>query len=96
MRSLAASILALCLTASAGMAGENGLLPPGRPAGLAQAQGHISTFYVVSTGLVLVAGVAFLISTDHSATATVILGGNNGTLLQGIDSPTTTTTTTTT
>jgi hypothetical protein len=95
MRSLCVSILALCLAASAGMAGENGALPPGHPAGVAQAQKRISNFYIITTGMLLVGGVAFLISTDHSASTTVNPSGNSGTLLQGIDSPTTTTTTTT-
>ena len=45
--------------------------------------------------MLLVGGVAFLISTDHSTTASVIFSGNAGALVPGINSPATTTTTTT-
>ena len=96
MRKLCASVLALSLMASGSIAGESGALPPGHPAGVAGAQSRgISTFYVITAGLVLVAGAAFLISTDHSKTSVLNLGTNGDTLLQGINSPPTTTTSST-
>ena len=97
MRKLCASVLALSLMASSSIAGESGALPPGQPAGVAGAQSKgISTFYVITAGLVLLVGAAFLISTDHSKTSVINLSANGETLLQGINSPPTTTTTTTT
>jgi hypothetical protein len=96
MRSLCASVLAFSLMASSCLAGESGALPPGNPAGIAGAQARSNhTFYIITGALLLVGGVAFLISTDRSTTASVIFGANGGTLLSGINSPATTTTTTT-
>jgi len=96
MRSLCASVLALSLMASSSVAGESGALPPGNPAGIAGAQARGNgTFYIITGALLLVGGVAFLISTDHSTTASVVFGANAGTLLQGINSPTTSTSTST-
>ncbi len=96
MRGFCACLLALSMTASACMAAES-TLPPGMPAGVAQAQnrGHISSFYVIATGLLLLGGVAFLISTDHGNSAALVAGSNNNSLVQGINVPPTTTTTTT-
>jgi len=83
--------------ASSSIAGETGALPPGQPAGVVGAQSKsIGTFYVITAGLLLVAGAAFLISTDHSKTSVINLNANGETLLQGINSPPTTTTSSTT
>jgi hypothetical protein len=95
MRGLCASVLALSLMASVSVAGESSALAPGEPAGVTQAQRGTSSFYIITGAVLLVGGVAFLISTDHSTTASVFFGGNGNTLLQGINSPATTTTTTT-
>jgi hypothetical protein len=96
MRSLCASVLALSLMASSSIAAESGALPPGNPAGIAGAQARSNhNFYIITGALLLVGGVAFLISTDHSTTASVVFGVNGGTLLSGINSPTTSTTTST-
>jgi hypothetical protein len=95
MRSLCASVLALSLMASSSIAGESSALPPGKPAGLAEAQSNNHTFYIVTGALLLVGGVAFLISTDHSATASVVFGVNGNTLLSPPSTSTSSTTTTT-
>ena len=95
MRSLCASILALSLMASSSIAGETSALPPGKPAGLAQAQSDNGTFYVITGALLLVGGVAFLISTDHSATASVVFGVNGNTLISPPTTSSSSTTTTT-
>jgi len=97
MRCFCASLLALSLMASSSVAGESGALPPGNPAGIAGAQAKSNhTFYVITGALLLVGGVAFLISTDRSTTASVVFGANGGTLLSGINVPATTTSTATT
>jgi len=90
-------VLALSLMASSSVASESGALPPGKPAGIAGAQAKGNrTFYVITGALLLVGGVAFLISTDRSTIASVVFNANGGTLLSGINSPPTTTTSTTT
>jgi hypothetical protein len=95
MRSLCASVLALSLMASSSVAGDNTALAPGKPAGITQAQRGTSNFYIITGAMLLVGGVAFLISTDHSTTASIVFGANAGALVPGINSPATTTTTTT-
>jgi hypothetical protein len=82
--------------ASSSVAGEGNTLAPGKPAGITQAQRGTSNFYIITGAMLLVGGVAFLISTDHSTTASVIFSGNAGALVPGINSPATTTTSTTT
>jgi|HubBroStandDraft_6_1064221.scaffolds.fasta_scaffold624787_2 hypothetical protein len=95
MRNFSAVVLALALFASNALAGDNTALAPGKPAGLTRAQGGNSNFYIITGAMLLVGGVAFLISTDHSTTASIVFGANAGALVPGINSPATTTTTTT-
>jgi len=94
MRSFGAVVLAMALFASDALGGETNALAPGKPAGVIQAQRGTGNFYIITGALLLVGGVAFLISTDHSTTTSQVFGSNAAFLVQGINSPATTTTST--
>ena len=92
MRKFGAVMLASTLLAAQAVGAEP--LASGQPAGIAQAQlrGN-ETFYVVTLGVVVLAGAAYLVSTHQSQSVTNSFPGGSNTIVP-VNTVVTTTTTT--
>ena len=82
MRKFAAVALASTLFAANALGAENSGLPAGNSAGIAAAQlrGN-ETLYVVTLGIVVVAGAAYLVSTQHTHTVINTFQGGPDTIV---------------
>ena len=95
MRKFGAVVLASVLFAGAAFGAEAGGLPAGNPAGIAAAQRRGNeTLYVITLGVIVVAGAAYLVSTKQTHSVITTFPGGPNTIVPVNTSVSTTTTTT--
>jgi hypothetical protein len=96
MRLVCSSVLVLGLMAQGAMAQPSGgALPPGGSAGVPQARESIGTFWVASTGALLLGAGAYLISTQKSTTDSLVFSSNDNSVIPVNNTSVTSTTTST-